>query len=336
MDEGQRSAGRKRFRVAGVEIDLRLNAAQAARIRRSVPYRYAVRPAVQLVRRPTRRTAEPARFALPEPAPPPATADPAVARIWTRIAGLRWYQTIDLGHGVVTPGFIDHRATVDRYGLPDDLSGRRCLDVGTYDGFWAFEMERRGADVVAMDVDSPLDLDVPRLQRQRMAENGDALQAVGVRAIGDGFRVASELLGSRVERRVANLYDLSPATFGRFDITFVSEVLLHLRDPQTALENLRAITTGFVIVAETYRPELERQPAALSEFVGTTSVGIWWGHSTGTLKRMLDVAGFEPIEEVGRLQVRNRLGEFSKVVLKGHVPEHACESTIGGACAPCH
>ena len=34
-----------------------------------------------------------------------------------------------------------------------DVRGKRCLDVGTYDGFLAFELERRGAaSVVATDI----------------------------------------------------------------------------------------------------------------------------------------------------------------------------------------
>jgi len=49
----------------------------------------------------------------------------------------------------------------DRGGLAErlpwpDLRGARCLDIGTADGFWAFEMERRGAaDVLATDRPSP-------------------------------------------------------------------------------------------------------------------------------------------------------------------------------------
>ena len=78
------------------------------------------------------------------------------------VASNTWYHTIDLGEGIVTPGMFDHRPAVDRYLLPDDLSGMRCLDVGTMDGFWAFEMERRGAaEVLATDVVGVDDLDWP-------------------------------------------------------------------------------------------------------------------------------------------------------------------------------
>ena len=69
---------------------------------------------------------------------------------------LGWYHTIELGDGVVTEGIFDHRPVVDRYMIPADLCGMRCLDVGTMDGFWAFEMERRGAaEVVAADLAAP-------------------------------------------------------------------------------------------------------------------------------------------------------------------------------------
>src|SRR4051794_2756443 len=61
-----------------------------------------------------------------------------------------WYHTLDLGAGVSTDGMFDLRPFVDLYGLPDSLEGKRVLDVGTFDGFWAFEMERRGASVTSL------------------------------------------------------------------------------------------------------------------------------------------------------------------------------------------
>src|SRR6266540_1871728 len=68
-----------------------------------------------------------------------------------RVREYDWYHSIELAPGLVTEGTFDHRPYVDRYGLPGDLSGRRALDVGTFDGFWAFELERRGARVDALD-----------------------------------------------------------------------------------------------------------------------------------------------------------------------------------------
>ena len=55
-----------------------------------------------------------------------------------------WYHTIDVAPGVATPGWFDLRPVVDRYPWPD-VTGKRCLDIGTYDGFLAFQLEARGA-----------------------------------------------------------------------------------------------------------------------------------------------------------------------------------------------
>ncbi len=72
------------------------------------------------------------------------------------VAQLQWYHTLELAPGVVTPGWLDHRPILERIPLPRRLDGMRCLDVATFNGFWAFEMERRGAsEVVAVDVLDP-------------------------------------------------------------------------------------------------------------------------------------------------------------------------------------
>src|SRR5205807_1718583 len=79
-----------------------------------------------------------------------------------RVAELDWYHTIELAPGVETPGWFDLRDVIAEVPLPTSLAGARVLDVGTFDGFWAFEMERRGAaEVVAIDVLDPAGWDWP-------------------------------------------------------------------------------------------------------------------------------------------------------------------------------
>jgi tRNA (mo5U34)-methyltransferase len=90
-----------------------------------------------------------------------SSASSAASRLSTR----RWYHTVELPDGSATPGWFDLRGQVHHYGLPDSLAGKRCLDVGTWDGFWAFEMERRGGEVVAIDLDHERDLDWPPRRR---------------------------------------------------------------------------------------------------------------------------------------------------------------------------
>src|SRR5689334_17425487 len=126
------------------------------------------------------------------------------------VEAMRWYHTLELPGGVVTPGEFDHRPVVDRLPWPD-LRGARCLDVGSRNGFFAFEMERRGAgEVVSLDVDDPALLDMP-------AEAPDpAAIAAEVRAGNEAFEAAKAALGSSVQRVYRSVYELDASWAGEF------------------------------------------------------------------------------------------------------------------------
>src|SRR5919106_1834775 len=111
--------------------------------------------------------------------------DPATAR--RRVAEHPlWYHTIDVAPGVTTPGWFDLRPIVDRLPWPD-VRGKRCLDVGPYDGFLAFELERRGAaEVVAVDIGAHEDWDWP----VRLRDRSGALAELAGPQVGTGFELA--------------------------------------------------------------------------------------------------------------------------------------------------
>jgi len=67
----------------------------------------------------------------------------------SRVEELEWFHSIDLGHGIKTPGTDDSAKKLARLGLPADLTGKRVLDIGAYDGFFSFAAERAGAAQVA-------------------------------------------------------------------------------------------------------------------------------------------------------------------------------------------
>ena len=169
-----------------------------------------------------------------------------------RIEAHSWYHTLDLGDGLVTNGWFDLRPHVDNYGLPERMDGMRVLDVGTWDGFWAFEMERRGAEVVALDVDHEREYDWPPRRRPAVPAALDR---------GAGFRLAAERLGSRVERVVCNLYEARPETLGTFDVVVCGAVLIHMRDQLLALERLAGLCRGRLVFADEYDKLAE--PAAV-------------------------------------------------------------------------
>ncbi len=120
---------------------------------------------------------------------------------------LDWYHTLELAPGVVTPGWFDTAKVVEAIGFPASLAGKRCLDIGTFDGFWAFEMERRGAaEVVAVDLLDPAAHDWPAGSKEA------AVAGLWKRkARGQGFGVAHAALGSSVRWVERSVYDLDPA-----------------------------------------------------------------------------------------------------------------------------
>jgi len=158
---------------------------------------------------------------------------------------------------------MDLRTIVDRLPWPD-VAGKRCLDVGTYDGFFAFELERRGArEVVATDISDHEQWDWPLATRRAGPEYLNA--AAGPKK-GLGFEIAREALGSKVEKREINVYDLAPAEVGEFDVVVCGSLLLHLKNPFRALEAIRSVCGGQLLSAEEIDPLLTliapRRPSA--------------------------------------------------------------------------
>jgi len=205
-----------------------------------------------------------------------------------------WYHTLEVAPGVVTPGWFDLRPVVDRLPWPP-VEGRRCLDVGTYDGFLAFELERRGAaEVVAADIADHASWDWPARVRAR---GPAALAAIAGPQKGLGFGIARELLGSRVERVEASAYDLSPDRVGEFDVVVCGSLLLHLRDPVRALEAIRSVCRGHLLSLEQVRLGLTlRHPRrAVAELDGAGDLCQWWIPNAAGHRRMLEAAGFEVV-----------------------------------------
>ena len=58
------------------------------------------------------------------------------------VKDLEWYHTIDLGHGIVTPGHCDQRPYLEHYRVPEHLEGETVYYIDAASGFLAFECER--------------------------------------------------------------------------------------------------------------------------------------------------------------------------------------------------
>lgn len=143
--------------------------------------------------------------------------DPTEIR--TRVSQIQWFHNYELVPGVMTNGSSPMLERAPYFQIPQDLRGKRVLDIGCADGYFTFLAESRGASVVAID-------SWPR----------------------QGFFLAHEVLGSKAEFHHMNIYDLGPDTLGMFDIVFFFGVYYHLKNPILALERIASMTREYAII----------------------------------------------------------------------------------------
>lgn len=209
-----------------------------------------------------------------------------------------WYHTIDVAPGVATKGWFDLRPIVDELPWPN-VRGKRCLDIGTFDGFLAFELERRGAaEVVAIDVEDHLLWDWPPDYRAADLPRDPGFSGPPK---GAGFRLLHELTGSKVEWRPLSIYDLDPAELGTFDVVVCGSLLLHLRDPLRALEAVRGVTRGFFLSSEQIElwPTIAGRGRPWFTLNGSGGDCQWFTFNAAGHRRLLYAAGFE-VERASR------------------------------------
>jgi tRNA (mo5U34)-methyltransferase len=184
------------------------------------------------------------------------------------------YHSVDLPDGSVLPGLqtVEHlRWRLGLFGLPQDLSGKRVLDIGAWDGWFSFECERRGAEVVAVDC--------------------VALET---------FLEAKKLIGSQVEYLTLDVNELSARRLGRFDIVLFFGVLYHLRHPLLGLEKCVELSTDLALVESfVIAPEQRNHPAVM-EYYERAELGgqidNWCGPSPECLLSFCRSAGFAQVE----------------------------------------
>lgn len=194
---------------------------------------------------------------------------------------------MELPGGIVTPGVYDHRPLVPHYASPDDLTRYRVLDVAPFDGFWSFELERRGGAVMAADIDRLTSCDFPPQVRETLTREGLD------REIGLGSRLAHEGLESKVERIECSLCDFDPADIGTFDFVHVADLLLHLQDPVAGLRAVRGVTGGTALIVDRFD---RRLTSGYTRYLGGCIGCGWWEPSLDTLGQMVLDASFADVE----------------------------------------
>lgn len=229
-----------------------------------------------------------------------------ISRLIGKLNQLGWYHSIELPDGSVIPGLQtiqQLRTRIDRFPLPADLTGKRALDIGAWDGWFTFEMERRGASVLAVD---------------------SARQ--------ETFFQAKKLLNSKAEYLVEDVCYLSPKEIGYFDIVLFFGVLYHLKHPLLALEKLCALCTDTLcmdtlVIDEPARPD----DRPILEFYETTELGgqydNWCAPNTSCLLAFVRTAGFVNPRLIGVHDTRGVVVAYRKwpqMARSGQAPELVC------------
>lgn len=214
-----------------------------------------------------------------------------------RASAIRWFHTMELGHGVRVEGYTDPALMVPKLHLPD-LHGKEVLDVGAWDGFMSFEVERRGAARV--------------LATDSFSWCGEGW---GTK---DGFELARQALESKVEDRDIDVMDLSPDEVGRFDVVLCLGVLYHMRDPVGALERVASVTRELLVLETEVGMLLHRQPAAAfypgAELLDDPTN--WWAPNPAAVLGMLRAVGFSRAEVVWHRNLLRRVGGWTKAKLR--------------------
>lgn len=161
-----------------------------------------------------------------------------------------WGHSIQLPFGIVTPGRVMCNVdTMNRLNLSQNLTDMTVLDIGTWDGFYSFECEKRGARVMAID------------NLNRLKKNDEiCFKSQG----NSGFEIIKDILDSQVEFREMDVYQIDREPIGKFDIVLFLGVLYHLKHPLLALEKVAQVVeqdlyieTEFIRAPFTNRPIIE-------------------------------------------------------------------------------
>lgn len=184
-----------------------------------------------------------------------------------------WHHIFEIYPGLQTPGSYDPMFLWDKLNLPKDLSGKRVLDIGTSDGFFARRLTDLGADVVCVDY------------REKDAH---------------GFAVMEKLSGKAFDYRRINLYEMNCDSLGKFDIILFLGVLYHLPDMMRAFGILRSLSCGVVLLETHSENEFCPDIAAARYYVHDTLSNDWtnfWAPNRLCVLDMFYDAGFDVVRD---------------------------------------
>jgi tRNA (mo5U34)-methyltransferase len=202
-----------------------------------------------------------------------------------------WFHTFALNRaeGIYAPGYArDHRYRVPA--IPERFDGLSVLDIGTFDGFYAFLAEARGAvRVVAVDNEQYVDWVLARWGVE--LEGGEGLQAI------------KRLLGSRVEYRQLDAFELDKLDQA-FDFIFCCGILHRVEAPARLLRVMRRrLSEAGRVLVETHGVFKEGDDGVPVHRYGPGEVYphdeyVYFGFTAAGLQLLARESGYERFEAI--------------------------------------
>jgi len=201
-----------------------------------------------------------------------------------------FYHTIDIPGAGIVEGAWDLRGGVDAYLGGVQLAGKRVLEVGPASGFLTTEMEKRGADVVALELQDDPGWDFVPFPASIMAPVYKPRQE-HMRRIKNSWWFVHSAFKSRAKIVYANPYNMPD--LGAFDVALLGSVLLHTKAPLQIVEQC-AKRAHTIIITDLLVPDLEGHGpiCRLAPTAENRDWGTWWLFSSDYFVQFLRVLGY--------------------------------------------
>lgn len=232
----------------------------------------------------------------------------------------KWYHCF-WHEGMSTNGTYDIQQYLEYYGFDDDYRGQTVLDVGCADGYFSLWMKEKGASrVCAIDSNKydgslaiePSSFNVKAYiqKQQKFLEDFSRFQATYERyglSNANKLLLMAKLKGLEIEFHTGTIYHLEP--YGVFDITLCNDLLEHLRDPITAIEQLYSATNNkcIITVSSAMKSTWLTRGKPILTYQGHLSGGSFYSLSEPAVQAMCRAAGFKQTKVVNHIEMYNRV-----------------------------
>jgi SAM-dependent methyltransferase len=204
-----------------------------------------------------------------------------------------FYHTVDVPGFGCTEGQWDLRQSVEAYLGEVPFRGTRVLEIGPASGYLTFEMEKRGASVVAVEVTDSHGWDFVPYPSERMAPVLGR-RAMVMRKVKNSWWFLHQINASKAQIRYGDIYHL-PDELGRFDVAVLAAVLLHVHSPLEVIGQC-ARHADTLVITDVLHENLEGR--AVMELAPTNdnfAWDHWWRFSTDLIIQFVRVLGYRDV-----------------------------------------